>query len=163
MVKDPLVNLTKYNLWANTKIFGFIIEAGEEKADVIQNSSFPSIRETLYHIWDAETIWNHRLSGKSITYWPSKSFKGTLKEAGELFLKTSKDFADYTEGKSEEAFNILIKYQSTDGKEYSNSVLQIVMHCMNHSTFHRGQIVTMLRNTGVTIFSSTDYIAFSRL
>jgi uncharacterized damage-inducible protein DinB len=163
MLKDSLVNLTKYNVWANTKIFGFISEAGEEKAGRIQNSSFPSIKKTLYHIWDAETIWNNRLLGKSLTDWPGKSFKGTLKEAGELFLKTSKDFADYTGERSEEEFNIVVKYKSIDGKEFSNLVSQIVMHCMNHSTFHRGQIITMLRNAGATNFSSTDYIAFCRL
>lgn len=163
MLKDALVNLTKYNLWANTKNLGFIIEAGEEKADLIQNSSFPSIRETLYHIWGAETIWINRLLDKPFTGWPGKNFKGTLSDAGGVFLNTSKDFIVFAEGKNETDFNSIITYKNIEGKEFSNSISQMVMHCMNHSTFHRGQIVTLLRNAGFTHLSSTDYITFCRL
>ncbi|MEP7170437.1 MAG: DinB family protein [Bacteroidota bacterium] len=163
MIKDSLVSLTKYNLWANTKLLHFIIEVGEEKADIIQNSSFLSIRETLYHIWGAETIWLNRLVSKPFTGWPGTNFKGTLKEAGELFLKISKDFVAFTEGKSEAEFNAIINYKNIEGKEFSNTISQIIIHCMNHSTFHRGQIITMLRNAGFTNLSSTDYITFCRL
>ncbi|MEO5569621.1 MAG: DinB family protein [Bacteroidia bacterium] len=163
MLRDSLVNLTKYNLWANAKVLGFITEAGEEKSDIIQNSSFPSIRKTLHHIWDAEVIWINRLNGISLNSWPGKSFSGTLKEAGELFLKNSRAITKYAENKSEEEFNAILVYKNIEGKEFSNPVSQIVMHCMNHSTFHRGQIITLLRNVGVANLSSTDYIAFCRL
>ena len=61
MIRDSLESLAKYDLWANTKIMEFILEAGETKADIIQKSSFPSVGERLYHIWGAETILINRL------------------------------------------------------------------------------------------------------
>ena len=162
MLKNSLVSLTKYNLWANTKILEFITEAREDKADIVQNSSFPSIRKTFYHIWDAETIWLNRLNGISFNSWPSKNFNGTIKVSGEAFLKNSKAFISYAESKSEEEFNSIIFYKNIEGKEFSNPISQIVMHCMNHSTYHRGQLVTMLRQLGFTELFSTDFIAFFR-
>jgi len=163
MLKDSLENLTKYNLWANTKMFGFISAAGEVKADAIQNSSFPSIRKTLYHIWDAETIWYNRLHGKLFNLWPGKNYSGNLMEAGKLFLNMSENFVTFIKEKREDELGAQITYTNSEGKEFSNTISQVVMHCMNHSTFHRGQIVTMLRNTGFTNLSSTDYISFCRL
>lgn len=163
MLKDSLENLTKYNLWANTKILGFISEAGEIKADIIQQSSFPSIRKTLYHIWDAETIWFNRLHGKLFNFWPSKNYEGNLEGAGKLFLNASENFVVFVGAGNENDFDTQVTYTNSEGKEFSNTISQVVMHCMNHRTFHRGQIVTMLRNAGVTNLSSTDYIAFCRL
>jgi uncharacterized damage-inducible protein DinB len=163
MNKDALMHLTKYNVWANAKVFSFITEAGEAKADIDQSSSFSTTRKTLLHIWDAETIWIKRLSGEWVSDWPSKSFTGTLENAGTLFFKTSKDFVSYVEEKTEEEFNTQVRYKTMEGKEFSNPVWQIIMHCMNHSTFHRGQIITMLRSVGFTKFTSTDYITFCRV
>ena len=54
------------------------------------------------------------------------------------------------------------------GKPYSNTVEEIIYHVVNHGTFHRGQIVTMLRANGVTKLadteelSSTDLITYLR-
>jgi uncharacterized damage-inducible protein DinB len=47
-------------------------------------------------------------------------------------------------------------------KDLQNKLYEIIMHCMNHSTFHRGQIVTMLRTAGVTNLFSTDLITYYR-
>ena len=163
MNKGSLIHFTNYNVWANTKLAGFILEAGEEKSDVSQNSSFSSIRKTLYHIWDAETIWIKRLQGDSFTDWPSKNFNGTLKAACESFLKNSENFVLYAKEKSETELNSAVTYKTLDGNEFSNITSYIIMHVMNHSTFHRGQIITLLRNTGFDKFSSTDYITFCRL
>lgn len=163
MIKNSLVHLTRYNVWANAKMIEFIKDAGEEKADRVQNSSFPSVRKTMYHIWDAETIWINRLMGKSFSYWPSRDFNGTLSEACDLFIKNSVNFVEYTEEKTETEFNSPVIYKSMEGKEFSNIISQIIMHCMNHSTYHRGQIITMLRNADFIKLSSTDYITFCRL
>ena len=38
-----------------------------------------------------------------------------------------------------------------------------VCDVMNHSTYHRGQLVTLLRGAGFTALSTTDLISFYRL
>ena len=163
MNKDSLVHFTKYNFWANTKITEFVLAAGETNANVELKSSFPTIRKTLLHIWDAETIWINRLQGKSLSDWPTKNFKGNMKEAFDGFLINSKSFIACAGEKTEQELSAPIIYKTLDGKEFSNTSSQIIMHCMNHSTFHRGQLITMLRNVGLEKFSSTDYITFCRL
>lgn len=161
-MKELLSLYTKYNLWANKKICGFILDAGEEAADKKIISSFDTIRKTLYHIWDAQSIWLLRLTGESLLDWPSKNFKGSLETACNEFYKKSEDIINFVEEMTEEQLNSECNYSSMDGKEFSNKISGLIMHCMNHSTFHRGQIVTMLRNTGYTNLSSTDLVTYLR-
>lgn len=161
-MKEHLVLYSQYNLRANKKICGFILDAGEEAADKKIISSFDSIRKTLYHVWDAETIWHSRLTGKSPKEWPSKDYNGSLTSACSEFNKKSEGLINYVKERDEEELNALCVYHSLDGKEFSNKISDIIMHVMNHSTFHRGQIITMLRNAGYTKLESTDLIMYLR-
>lgn len=162
VVKELLLNYTKYNHWANEKVTEFLKKLEPSLLDKEIPSSFNSIRKTIYHIWDAELIWFTRLAGNSFTDWPSKTFKGSDEEFYKSFLEQSKKFIDYTESKSEKELAENFEYTSMEGKPYKNPKSQSIHHCMNHSTFHRGQIITMLRTVGFTDLTSTDYITYIR-
>ncbi len=161
-LKDHLTQMAQYNYWANKKICGFIAAAGDERANQIQLSSFNSIKKTLFHIWDAESIWAERINGFSPDTWPSKNFTGTLNEAASGLLATSERFIEFTEKLANEDLGIIINYSNIKGEQYANSLSEIISHVMNHSTFHRGQLVTMLRGSGFTELGSTDLIAYFR-
>ena len=49
------------------------------------------------------------------------------------------------------------------GEEFTNVNTAIFMHVFNHGTFHRGQVVSMMRNAGYTgQIESTDFISYER-
>ncbi len=154
--------LCNYNAWANKKICSFILEAGAAVADEEMNSSFPTIRKTLYHLWDAQDIWFKRLHHESPNSWPSHYFKGTLEEAVNSIHQSSADYVRFSEKLDESAARASVEFKSLDGTSYFNTVEEIIMHVMNHSTYHRGQIITMLRVAGFTAVGSTDMIRFFR-
>jgi len=157
-----MFHLAAYNYWANARIIKSILEAGEEKADVEIISSFPSVRKTLYHIYDAENVWLLRTKGLPYTWPPSQDFNGNLKEFCDLLLKNSIDFKEYVEALTEKDFTREISYSNSKRVAFSTSVQDIITHCMNHSTYHRGQLVTMLRIVGHTKFEPLDYIGYVR-
>jgi uncharacterized damage-inducible protein DinB len=163
MASNHLKTLSDYNLWANDKICSYILEAGQTLADKETESSFPTIRKTLYHLWDAQAIWLKRLNGESSNSWPSHNFTGNLEEAIKLINENSQAFVDYTAALKDKEHLVQIEFKATDGTPYYNTVEEILMHVMNHSTFHRGQLITMLRSVGFTSVGSTDMIRFFRL
>lgn len=163
MASNHLNTLANYNFWANQKICSYILDAGETLADKETESSFPTIRKTLYHLWDAQAIWLKRLNGESPNSWPSHNFKGNLNDAIKLIEENSQALVDYTEALSENEIFNKIEFKATDGTPYYNTVQEILMHVMNHSTFHRGQLITMLRSVGFTNVGSTDMIRYFRL
>lgn len=153
---------TEYNLWANKKIIGKLTGLPESVLNTELKSSFRSITLTVLHIYDAETIWLKRLLGESVNKWPSEDFNGTPNDSLNMLENASKNFADYSVSVTDNSISNDISFRSIAGDKFTMSVQDIVQHCMNHSSFHRGQIITMLRELDVTDLPSTDYIAFLR-
>ena len=127
-----------------------------------QKSSFRTIKETVKHMFDAETVWFKRLNGVSLTDWPSKGIKCTGAEAVNMLLVASNELEKLTAVMDESKLVSKCRYLSLDGKEFEMNVYDILQHCFNHSTFHRGQLVTMLRFCGAEKLPSTDYITYIR-
>ncbi|MFN0187191.1 MAG: DinB family protein [Bacteroidia bacterium] len=156
-----LIKLCKYNVWANDRICTWIKKA-DLKVDEELKSSFPSIRKTLYHLWDAQFIWLARLNGESTNTWPSHSFKGNLDEAIAGLQQNSLALSSHIEQLNESEYQRQVEFKSIDGTSYFNSVEEIITHVINHSTYHRGQLITLLRTVGFTTVDSTDFIRYLR-
>lgn len=151
----------EYNFWANTQITNSILQIENEKLNKQIVSSFSSIRKTVYHIWDAETIWLERISHSNISLWPpSKIFDddSTL----DILVSSSKKLLDFVNLSTDEFFNECTSYNDSKGNLHSTNNEEILHHVFNHSTFHRGQIITMLRQIGFTQIPQTDFINFIR-
>ena len=164
MLQPQIFKLSSYNCWANELCTGYVLAAGEEKADRIQTSSFPTIRKTLYHIWDAELAWITRLNHQTLPGWPpSAGFNGTLQEGSVALLATSKKLMEYVMNATENSLQESISYSSSNNSRFTSKVCDMLTHCLNHSTYHRGQLITMLRVAGFTTVGSTDFITYCRL
>ncbi|MBL0046611.1 MAG: DinB family protein [Bacteroidetes bacterium] len=155
-----LKQLVSYNLWANSRIAVVLVKVDKAELEKEISSSFSSIRKTVYHIWDAEYIWLNRINGISLTAFPSKTFGNEV--AIDAFLACSRDFETSVKNAPDSFFLKSCTYKNLQQKEFTNSHTEIIMHCMNHSTYHRGQLVTLLRQAGIAALPSTDFIAFLR-
>jgi uncharacterized damage-inducible protein DinB len=161
-MKKNLIQYVQYNLWANKIIVDEISKKALDLLDTEVPNSFPSLRQTLLHIWDAENIWFTRLNNLPVTDWPSNNpllHNSVL----ENLIRQSEEFLGLVESKEEEWFISNIKYSNLKGDSFSQPAYTIIMHCMNHSTFHRGQIICMLRQLKFENLPFTDLITFSRL
>lgn len=160
-MKKTIQQYADYNLWANTQLLEFLVHHTSELLDAETKSSFPTIRKTLFHIADAQYIWYERMIGNSPTDWPSESML-----PDEVFASvesTSRKFASLLAERDEDFLNSECKFKSLDGKEFSETNSNIIMHCMNHSTFHRGQLITMFRALNLEgKMPRTDLIAYLR-
>jgi uncharacterized damage-inducible protein DinB len=161
-MKELLKQYTKYNIWANERICRMMGKANPDLLDKEYKSSYPSIRKTAYHIWDAEAIWLKRLAGKSLKEWPSEKFSGNFLDFQNELLGGSGKLFMYVLNKDIKQLEGILKYKNINGVQFSNKIVHIIQHVCNHGTFHRGQIVTMLREAGQTDLVPTDFIAFMR-
>ena len=157
-----LINHLSYNLWANERI-GHLLMAHED--DIIyaeHKSSFASIAKTVLHIWDAEVIWLTRIKGIALTDWPSKKFAGGKPEMLKGLINSSTELVQFVTEKGEPFQQEKLVYKNLKGESYENTIDEILFHLINHGTYHRGQIITLLRESGVAQMVSTDLINWFR-
>ena len=158
-MKEVLTTYTAYNLWANTIILG-LLKNNSYLLDKEVKSSFPSLRKTMHHLFFAEEIWFKRLHGESPPSLPEPG--NDFSAFTNLLLSRSQGFIDLTQGKDEKYFQTLCSYKAVNGTPYTNPHWEMIHHCMNHSTYHRGQVITILRDLGLTTLPSTDMISYLR-
>jgi uncharacterized damage-inducible protein DinB len=159
--------LYAYNRWANERLFAALDKLSEQQFMARVESSFPSIRETVFHVLFAEWLWLKRWQGisprstladpdASPATWNTLS-PGGMPTAQELTtLAALKALADsieqerreYLRGLSEDALQAPLRFSDMAGTPYAEPLVQLMQHLVNHGTYHRGQVTTMLRQLG---------------
>ncbi len=116
----------------------------------------PDAERLFSHVLNAQHIWAQRISGKVPLYgvWdihPKENFESIVAENFKLIRMALK----------EHALDKKILYRTSQGVQYENRIDEILFHLFNHSTYHRGQVVTLLKKEGFTP-PVTDYIMLKR-
>ena len=159
-------DLYAYNLWASRRMFSVLEKLNDEQFTSVIQSSFPSIQESVAHIFGAEWIWLMRWNGTSPRAEGPFDLKSLMQKHGVDVdkLKTVfglRNFADSLEQERQEFLGTLtddtlhapLRYSATDGKEFSVPLVKLLQHVVNHGTYHRGQVTTLLRQGGAETIS----------
>jgi uncharacterized damage-inducible protein DinB len=161
-MKKILAQYAGYNLWANRRIIETLLSIDEEQWHREINSIFNSIYRTVVHLWEVESVWWQRMKLKEQVEWPGAAFTGTVAELGRHLTDQSKLWEEWIAQATEAALQHEFIYRNTKKEQFKQPVHEAVHHLFNHQTFHRGQLVTMMRQIGVTTIPSTDLIVYLR-
>lgn len=164
MSKNYLIQIANFNYWADNKIIEWLRQINEEQWVQVSISSFSSIRETAVHITSAEKIWVEYWQHTPNAAFLSMEFKGTKEELLTTWEKSSADLKTYIESYPENDYlrPVSFKYPR-DGRVGQMAFWQTAAHVINHSTYHRGQLVTLLRQAGFVNLSSIDMATYFQL
>ncbi|MFK7971740.1 MAG: DinB family protein [Bacteroidia bacterium] len=136
-----------YNKWANSLIISYLNEMERnEKMEYL-----------FSHILNTHRIWNARLKGEQFGGLPFDTIGRSMWEnidiqnhENSLYILNNMDP------------DSIITYEDTKENEYKTSIKDTILHVINHSTHHRGQIVSMIRQLDMAP-PITDYVAWDRL
>ncbi|GEM_PF-344774 len=152
-----LKTYASYNRWANERLVEWISGASEEQFYREVESSFPSLEKTLLHLWNAEFGWLNTLREEPWGTPPGVDFEGSPEELMEGFIKGSKDFEEFVVNMTAED----IESERMLGRNGNAvGVDGIALHVFNHATYHRGQLITIGRQVGLTDPPRTDFIYY---
>jgi uncharacterized damage-inducible protein DinB len=118
--------------------------------------NLPSMKGVICQIWDDETTWYNRFIGNTSQNKPRKDFKGDFKELKSKFLQQSQNLALYALSLNDNQLNEDFEYSNEKGEKFKTQLYRVILHCVNHSTFLRGQILTMFRSLGYRDYSPID-------
>lgn len=160
MTPEEIRLLFDYNSWANHHSLEAASALSAEAYAKPLGSSFSSVGETLAHIYGAEVVWLGRFLGESPKM-PDLAQVATLSALRKRWDEVEAKLARFVAGLAQADLDREIHYRNLAGEPYRNSLWQPLQHLVNHGTYHRGQVTTMLRQLGAKPVS-TDLIRFYR-
>ena len=159
--KADLVRLFEYTVWANHKVLrqAATLSVDDFKRDL--KSSHGGVRGTLVHAMSAEWVWLERWKGLSPTRHFDEGEFPDIVGLSDRWSVIEQHRASWLESLRPDAMQQSLRYRNLQGQELETPLWQMVQHVANHSTYHRGQLVTMFRQLGAKAVS-TDLIAWDR-
>jgi uncharacterized damage-inducible protein DinB len=158
---SELRSLFAYNEWANQRVFEAVRPLAEDQFQRPLGSSFASIRDTLGHVIGAEWLWLRRWNGEGPRSIPEWAKVSTVESLRSKLNEVERDRTAFVQALSERDLDRQIDYTNFAGEQLSYPLRDLFLHVVNHSTYHRGQIATMLRQIGAKPIA-TDYTVFRR-
>jgi len=153
--------LFEYNSWANHRTMGAAEKLTSEQLTQPMGSSFTSVRDTLAHIYGAEWIWLERFQGRSPSALPDVTQFSDVATLREPWLEHEERLLIFVRALTQSDLDRVMEYKTLRFGVYQNPLWQSMQHVVNHGTYHRGQVTTMLRQLGAQPIL-TDLMHFYR-
>ena len=162
MTQQDLQTLLDFHYWARDRALDAVAALTPEQFTRDLGSSFKSVRDTLAHLYSAEWAWYQRWHGTSPTgplpfdQFPDVASLRTAWTGHEASMRA------YLASLDEVGINRVHHFRMLSGQEGSAVFWHMLQHIVNHGSYHRGQVTTMLRQLGGSPAKSMDLIAFYR-
>ena len=141
--------LTRYTAWANTRLFAALwaLPPGERQAP--RATAFGNMVNTLNHAFVVDAIWRAHLEGKSHGY----TSRITEAEPDLATLEAAQRAMDqwyvtYADQLPEEKLREVLQFKFVDGGPGAMARADMLLHIVNHKTFHRGYVADTLYQAG---------------
>jgi uncharacterized damage-inducible protein DinB len=110
---------------------------------------------------EVENVWWERLKmveQPALSGW----FTGNFEDLSKRLLQLSQQWHNWVHNANEANISHVFAYYNFKKEYFKQPVYEMLLHLFNHQTFHRGQVVMMLRQLGLEKIPPTDFIVFSR-
>ena len=151
VMKSYFVRLFNYDQFANTQINELLLKTNKGGKPV----------QLMAHLLSAEQVWLTRCKGintSGVSTWPNwevNSFESIIES-------NHNEWITFLNMLTESDFDKIIRYQSSTGDVFENTLCDILAHAINHGTHTRAQIGQLLKRNENDKLPVTDYIYYVR-
>lgn len=154
--------LLDYHYWARDRMLEALAPLAADEYCRDRGSSFRSLRDTAVHLYSAEWTWFSRWIGRSPAAPLSPEDVPDVATLASAWRSLEGDVRAFVAGLGDDDLARVYDYRLFSGQAGRSVFWHMVQHVVNHGTYHRGQITTMLRQAGAAPPKSLDLIAFYR-
>ena len=151
----------RYHRWATERVLDVINQMPAELLVQDLKGSFAGIYDTLKHIYQADAVWWDRLAGRPTGGFDAYEAPGCTWELKDAWLALHDKMIDWAAGLTEDEWNRELSYKTMAGVAMVSPIWQMILHIVNHGTYHRGQLAVAIKAAGGTA-PTTDFIAWVR-
>lgn len=161
-LKDFIYDLAQYNYWANGRIAQWLRETYVvEDAIAASAEENQNLHWQVYHLLFVESRWLERVGGSACVYPPTSTGEMTLLHMLDALLVKSDELREFVGSLTEEQLLSQVSFTLITGEQFAMSVLEALQQCLNHGTYHLGQVVMGGRILGMGNRPATDYLRYA--
>jgi uncharacterized damage-inducible protein DinB len=146
-IRDTCLDHLRFMAWADASMTAAVAQA------------MPDTPTPLQHVYLAAEVWYARVSGNEAAQITDFTAPASIHELAAAFQEIHAKWLHWATAL--DAFELSIPHRNLKGESFSMPAWQIVLHLVNHSSYHRGQVAAQLRASGFAP-PATDLIIWYR-
>ena len=143
-----ILGLYEYNEWANEKTIASLRALPEADYVREQGGGWPSLRATFVHLAGATDAWAERFSGRDALVLAKETDLPKLEDAVRVLLSAQEKHRNHLKNLTRDKLERPFSWKNLAGEVRAAPYEIVVRHVVNHQTYHRGQIASMVRRVG---------------
>ncbi|HYU31292.1 MAG TPA: DinB family protein [Thermoanaerobaculia bacterium] len=147
-------DLLLYMLWADRQMLKSVRPVDAEHLTRDAGVSFRSLLGTMAHILGGEKLWLSRFLGHPDHFVLGPDDFPDLLSWITAWEENASGVEAFLAGLTDEQLAAPLTWTSLEGVTHTRPLWQPVLQMVNHSTYHRGQVVSLLRQMGYPVASS---------
>jgi uncharacterized damage-inducible protein DinB len=154
-MQDTLATMVEYSQWADECLIAAASTLTDDQYCRRLGGGFGSVQAVIAHLAGAAHAWRTRFEGGRVTTLLTEEQVPTLDEARRELTQAYDVFAREA-ARSPDELSELFEYRNIYGRDVRVPRWAVLRHFVNHATYHRGQLASMLRMLDKTP-PSTDF------
>ena len=151
-----------YHYWARDLLLDAVSPLTPEQFTRQMDSSFRSLRDTVAHIYAADAVWYARWMGQSPAALLAYDAFPDVASIRKVWAELEGNVRPFVNALGEAGVSRVFEYKLLSGAPDTAPFWELLVHVVNHGSYHRGQVTTLLRQLGAHPLKPTDMIAFFR-
>lgn len=148
MKAETIRRLFQYRAWAHARLWESVMPLTDEEFTRDLGYSWGTIQRQLVHIMSAEWVWITRLNGETPTSPLDFDEYPTRETLREKWDEVAAQVWAYIDALEDDDLDRPLSYTTVRGQQYTNRVVDILLHVVNHGTDHRAQVFAMIGMLG---------------
>lgn len=162
MTPAEAVELLDYHVWARERSLAAVAALTAEQYVRELGNSFGSVRDTVAHLYGADEVWLSRWRGGDPRGLPPATRFGDLASLRAAWALLDPELRAFVVGLDAAGLARPLTYRAFNGQTATLTYEQMLRHVVNHGSYHRGQVTTLLRQLGAPPPQGMDLVAFYR-
>ena len=145
----PLRMMSRYTAWANTRLFDALAALPPAEVTARRNHGQHSMVGTLAHAWVVDQIWQAHLQGRPHGYTTRQpASEPALAQLRQDQAELDQWYVSCADGLDAAGAEEVLDFRFVDGGAGAMTRGDMLLHVINHKTYHRGYVADMLYQAG---------------